>query len=48
MNDDMCGVFYFNNKEALRIYKKPEHNNPKRLSKQYAKKLAWKKANGVN
>ncbi|MBU4016683.1 hypothetical protein KKF69_04365 [Patescibacteria group bacterium] len=48
IENNTYGVFYNKNKEPLRIYKKPEHDNPKKLSKQYAKKLAWKKANGIN
>ena len=42
------GVFSNKNREPIRIYKKPEQDNPKKLSKQYAKKLAWKKANNIN
>jgi len=38
------GVFWSNEKEPVRIYQKPEHNNPKKLSEQYAEKLAREKA----
>ena len=44
INKDEYGVFNNKNKDVIRIYKKPEHNNPKKLAKQYAKKLAVKKA----
>lgn len=44
LDNNRYGVFCNTDKEPLRIYKKPEHNNPKKLSKQFAKKLAWKKA----
>ena len=42
------GVFSNKNREVIRVYKKPEHKNPKKLSKQYAKKLAKKKASGLH
>lgn len=47
IGNDRYGVFCTDKKEPERIYKRPEHDNPKKLSKQYAKKLAWKKANNI-
>ena len=48
ISNNEYGVFKNRSEPPIRIYKKPEHNNPKKLSKQYAKKLAFKKANGIN
>ncbi|MBU1246528.1 hypothetical protein KJ973_01595 [Patescibacteria group bacterium] len=48
IGENKYGVFCNKNRNVIRIYQKPEHNNPKKLSKQYAKKLAWKKANNIN
>jgi len=49
LSKDKYGVFNSDNKESVvRIYKKPEHKNSKKLAKQYAKKLAWKRANYIN
>lgn len=47
ISNDKYGVYWSNNKEPERIYQKPEHDNPKKLSKQYAEKLAQKKAKNI-
>jgi len=41
------GVFHSKSNEPIRIYKEPEHNNPRKLARQYAKKLAMKQARGI-
>lgn len=38
------GVFNSIDNKLMRIYKKPEHENPKKLCRQYAKKLAMQRA----
>lgn len=43
LGPDEYGVFSNISNDLIRIYKKPEHDNPKKLARQYAKKLAMKR-----